>query len=73
MTPELDGIVGDMKSYRKKPVIIQAVQMNGDFFVKTLEGEMKGKKGDYLVYGTHDEEYPVRKDIFEENYEEVKT
>jgi len=66
-------ICEDVKSYRKKPVIIQAVQMSGDFIVDTLEGEMKGKKGDYLVYGTHDENYPVRKDIFEENYEEVKT
>lgn len=65
-------ICGDMKQYRKKPIIIHAVQMNGDFVVDTLEGEMRGKAGDYLVYGTHDEEYPVRKDIFEENYEEVK-
>ncbi len=65
-------ICGDMKSYRKKPVIIQAVQMGGEFVVKTLEGEMRGNKDDYLVYGTHGEEYPVRKDIFEENYEVVK-
>jgi len=65
-------ICSDVKKYRKKPVVIEAVQMNGNFVVKTLEGEMRGKKGDYLVYGTHDEEYPVRKDIFEENYDEVK-
>ena len=67
----MNRICGSIKSYRKKPVIIQAVQMNGDFIVNTLEGEMRGKKGDYLVYGTHDEEYPVRKDIFEENYEVI--
>lgn len=65
-------ITGGFKEYRKKPVIIEAAQMNGDFIIKTLEGEMKGKAGDYFVIGTHDEEYPVRKDIFEANYEEVK-
>lgn len=66
-----EKICGELKDYRKKPVIISAIQMNGEFVVDTLEGEMRGKKGDYLVYGTHGEEYPVRKHIFEANYEEV--
>ncbi len=68
----MSKICGDVKKYRKKPLVIEAVQMNGVFVVDTLEGEMRGKKGDYLVYGTHGEQYPVRKDIFEENYEVVE-
>ncbi len=64
-------ICGLYKAYRKKPVVVHAIQMGGDFIVNTLEGEMGGHKGDYLVYGTHDEEYPVRKDIFEANYEAI--
>lgn len=60
------------KQYRKKPVIITAIQMKHVFTVKTLEGDMTGHVGDYLVTGTHDEQYPVKKEIFEENYEEVE-
>ena len=61
-----------MKTYRKKPLIISAEQMDEDFVVETLEGTMLGHKGDYLVIGTHGEKYPVKKEIFEDNYEEVK-
>ena len=67
-----ENICGNFNEYRKKPVIIHATQMNGDFIVKTLEGEMLGKKGDYLIIGTHGEKYPCRKDIFEANYEVIK-
>lgn len=40
--------------------------------IRTLEGDMLVNPGDYIVRGTHNEWYPVRKDIFEENYEEVE-
>lgn len=60
------------KNYRKKPIVIEAKQMDGDFTVHTLEGVMKGKAGDYLIMGVKGEQYPCRKDIFEETYEEVK-
>ena len=45
--------------------------MNAPFTVKTLEGEMRGNAGDYLVTGIKGEQYPVRKDIFEETYEVI--
>lgn len=60
------------KRYRKKPVIIKARQMDGKFAVDTLEGQMHGNKGDYLVRGVKGEFYPVKKEIFEETYEEIK-
>jgi hypothetical protein len=60
-----------MKKYRKKPLIVEAEQRDHIFFVETMEGTMRGNPGDYLVIGTHLEKYPVKKEIFEANYEEV--
>ena len=60
------------KKYRKKPLIIEAQQMNKDFEVKTLEGTMKGKKGDYLIIGIMGERYPCSKEVFDESYELVE-
>ena len=57
--------------YRKKPVRVKAVQMEKEFEVKTLEGVLKGKAGDYLIEGVRGELYPCDKEIFEETYEEV--
>ena len=56
------------KLYVKKPIKVQAKQMDHDFVVNTLEGLMTGKAGDYLVEGIRGERYPVRKDIFEESF-----
>lgn len=39
--------------------------------VKTLEGVLKGKAGDYLIEGVRGELYPCDKEIFEETYEAV--
>ena len=60
--------MSEWKDYRKRPLKIQAKQMTRTFKVKTLEGTMKGKKGDYLVIGIKGERYPVNKDIFEKTY-----
>jgi len=57
---------------RKKPITIKAIQMDKDFEVETLEGNHKGKAGDYLLEGVKQEVYPCRKDIFEETYKKVK-
>ena len=43
--------------------------MDKDFTVKTIEGEISGKAGDYLLKGIKGEVYPCRKDIFEESYD----
>jgi hypothetical protein len=63
--PEVEG-----RKYRKK-VHCFAVQMNRPFTVQTLEGEMSGREGDYLLKGVKGELWPVRKEIFEQTYEEV--
>ena len=86
--------------YRKKPVVIEAFQLNErglvgeDWFwdavtentiithdfgkyhpgpawceIKTLEGTMVAKTGDYIIRGVNGEIYPCKCDIFEKTYE----
>ena len=89
--------------YRKKPVVIEAVQLNErclieeDWFwdavtrneiiihdggkwsknpawceIKTLEGVMVAKTGDYIIKGIQGELYPCKPDIFAETYEKLE-
>jgi hypothetical protein len=37
--------------------------------IKTLEGEMKGDYGDYIIQGVNGEIYPCKPDIFIKTYE----
>lgn len=60
-----------MKTYRKISTVT-AESLPYTFQIETLEGIMKGKKGDYRVTGVMGEQWVVRKDIFEKTYEEVK-
>lgn len=73
--------------YRKKPVVIEAIQWNGDNFgevamfckkikvaythIETLEGDMLASKGDYIIKGVKGEFYPCKPDIFEATYEKA--
>lgn len=90
-----------IKKYRKKPVVIEAMQFCGtvsgiaeiskwmkkdltwnedmfltddsiELFIQTLEGNMKAKKGDYIIKGIANEFYPCKPEIFEKTYEEIK-
>ena len=92
-----------MSKYRKKPVVIDAFQLNErglvgeDWFwdavtentiithdfgkfhqgaawceIKTLEGTMVAKAGDYIIRGVNGEIYPCKRDIFEKTYEAVQ-
>ena len=40
--------------------------------IKTLEGTMKGKEGDYIIKGVRGEFYICDRTIFEESYDIVK-
>ena len=96
-----------MAKYRKKPVVIEAIQWTREndielerwlcqeesveieidnhpyksgvyvsfidkITIKTLEGEMKASKGDYIIKGVNGEFYPCKPDIFEKTYELVE-
>ena len=39
--------------------------------IKTLEGEMKGDYGDYIIQGVKGEIYPCKPDIFEQTYDKI--
>ena len=45
--------------------------LSGVFPIKTLEGTMWAREGDYIIKGVHGECYPCKPDIFDETYEEV--
>ena len=45
--------------------------MDEPFAVKTPEGIMEGKKGDYLIEGAHQELYICKQEIFKEIYKKV--
>lgn len=40
--------------------------------IKTLEGEMLGNIGDYIIKGINGEFYPCKPDIFDKTYEPVE-
>ena len=62
----------EFKKAIKKPIPIRCVQISEPFVVETLEGDMKGKKGDWLVVGIHGEMYPIDNAIFEKTYNLLK-
>ena len=76
-----------MAKYRKKPVVIDAVQYLGDIsvhtallcepqagarpYIHTLEGKMSVNYGDWIITGIQGEAYPCKPDIFTATYEAV--
>jgi hypothetical protein len=65
--------VGGMSNCMKRPIVVQARQIDEDFRVNTLEGNYKkGKSGDYLMRGIDGELYICDKDIFEKTYDFIK-
>lgn len=58
-----------MPLYRKKPVVVEAVQLTERIEIPTLEGVMIGNPGDWLIVGTSGELYPCKPDVFEAVYE----
>lgn len=45
---------------------------DNDFIIKTLEGNMKATKEDYLIKGVNSELYPCKMEIFNKTYEKVE-
>lgn len=52
----------------KKPIPIKCVQLDEPFEVQTMEGTLRGKKGDWLMIGINGEMYPCDREIFEKTY-----
>jgi len=62
----------EFKKAIKKPIAIKCIQINQPFIVETLEGTMKGKKGDWLMVGVNGEMYPCDQAIFDKTYDVIK-
>lgn len=60
------------REYVKKPVKIRAMKLDHPVTIKTLEGEMLGNTGDYLIQGIEGEFYPCKPEIFKKTYDKVK-
>lgn len=81
-----------MDKYRKKPVVIEAMQYlrdqninecmdfcsdmvydpeDNEYDIKTLEGNHRVSKGDYIIKGVQGEFYPCKPDILHKTYEKV--
>ena len=70
-----------MAKYRKRPVVIEAVQWQPGSrvpgvvndasgpHVQTLEGPLHVSPGDWIITGVKGEQYPCKPDIFEATYE----
>lgn len=56
-------------AFTKRPVTIEAVQLESEEYVDTLEGRMRGNPGDWKVTGVDGEQYFVAKGIFCKTYE----
>ena len=61
-----------MVKVRKLPVIVDAIQIDTEMYIDTLEGVMKASPGDWIVTGVYGEKYPVKPDIFEKTYEIIR-
>lgn len=60
------------KKYRKKPVVIIAVELKKRVKIKTREGILFGEVGDFIIEGIQGEIYPCGREIFFKTYDEVK-
>jgi len=56
----------------KKSIPIRFYQMEEPFEVETLEGNLRGETGDYLMVGVEGELYPCSKRVFEKTYEVIE-
>ena len=57
-----------MPKFRKKPVVVEAVELTREVVINSPEGTVTGHPGDWLVTGTAGEQYIVQKDIFPNIY-----
>lgn len=59
------------EKFQKKPVVVEAYQIDKELIIHTLEGDMKASPGDWIITGVNGEQYPCKPDIFEKTYQKV--
>ncbi len=48
-----------------------AFWFNGELYIRTKEGDMKAKKGDWVIKGVQGECYPCDANVFKMTYDKV--
>ena len=69
---QLSDVDGTPKRWRKKPVVIRAIELQSQIRIKTREGELTGEVGDFLIEGVKGEIYPCGREIFFATYEDAE-
>lgn len=60
-----------MPFYRKRPVVVEAIELTKSTVVRTREGDMIAGPGDWLITGVEGEKYPCSPKTFSQSYEHV--
>lgn len=58
-----------MPKFTRKPIIVHARRLTVKTTIDTLEGQMVGNVGDWVVIGVASEEYPCKHNVFMLSYE----
>lgn len=75
---EVEVILFNKSKWEKEPSLYPMVEVNNPISspmvrdlpaIKTLEGMMTVRDGDYIIEGVQGEYYPCKPDIFEKTYE----
>ena len=53
-----------MSKFRKKPVVINAFRLLVPNEIETLEGTMRGERGDWRIFGINGEQYFCKDEFF---------
>ncbi len=61
----------DVGIFKKKPVILKAVQAQAPTTIQTLEGPVQANQGDWIMTGVKGEQWPVRPEVFARSYDAV--
>ncbi|ARC74953.1 MULTISPECIES: hypothetical protein [Bacillus subtilis group] len=56
------------RKFIKKPVVVEAYQIDKEMYIETLEGTLKASPGDWIIKGVNGEVYPCKPDVFEKTY-----
>ena len=58
--------------FRKKPIVVEAVQATKREVIETPEGSMIAEPGDWIVTGPKGERYPCKPAVFHATYEPIE-
>lgn len=70
-TDEVLGFTGE-NAFEGNHMVNETTPLERVLRVKTIEGKLTARIGDYIIKGVQGEFYPCKSDIFEATYEKVE-